>query len=218
MRYCHTLIPTKTDFTPSADQVRDFLSSMVARGAIGGEPSFVLRTPSSRFREGRNPFTGKTVAFRMTDRKRFHDIAAVIKAIATLKDYEAEVSGTGRPKTPPIPLDFDDPYYIGITCRVSSVLRSTSDMHEESGTDPDLSFYGTPCDRVLKTGVFNNPHTLEVIEVAGAGCARFWVEFEFGKSLFPSFDQADLQFLNPVIVAEAERQFGVRFVQGCNWG
>jgi hypothetical protein len=59
---------------------------------------------------------------------------------------------------------------------------------------------------------------MEVIEVAGAGCARFWVEFELGKSLFPPFDRGDLEFLDPGIVAGAERLFGVGFAQGCHWG
>jgi hypothetical protein len=218
LSYCHTLIPISTEFTPSAAQVRVFLSAMVLHEVVGGEPSIILRTPSKRVRQGVNPFTGKVVSFGMQDTQRLQEISQVADVVAANKNYQVEVSGTGRPKTAPMPLDFNGPYHVGVTCRVSSALCQTSDLHEESGLDPALSFYGGPLDWVEEVGVFNNPHTMEVIKVAGAGCARFWIEFALGKLLFPSFDRNDLQFLNPVIVAEAEKVFGMRFVQGCHWG
>ena len=65
--------------------------------------------------------------------------------------------------------------------------------------------------------VFHNPTTLEAIEVPGAGCARFWIDFEFGNELFPEVG-ANLDLLNPTIIDVAIEVFGTRFVQGCQWG
>jgi hypothetical protein len=191
---------------------------MVARGVIGGDPAIILRTPSTRTREGRNPFTGKIESLPMKDRIGIPHISGVAQAIAALKDCEVEVSGMGTPKNPPIPIQFNGPYHFAVTCRMSSDFRSTSDLHEESGGAPEVPLYGRLCKDVPRRGLVSNPHTLDLIEVPNAGCARFWVEFELGKSLFPRFDRGDLEFLDPAIVTEAENVFDIRFAQGCNWG
>ena len=218
LRYCHTLISKSPQFLPRAAQVQAFLTAMVRRGVMGGEPSLTMRTPSTRVREGRNPFTGELEVHPMMDHTKLGGVDRVAEAVGTRADYQVEASGAGRPRNPPLPLDFEGPYLVGVICRSSSRLCSTSDPHEESGGACGVPFFGTPCEGGIKRGLFCNPHTLEIIEVAGAGCARFWVEIELGKSLFPPFDGGDLDFLDPAIVAEAERLFGVPFAQGCNWG
>jgi hypothetical protein len=217
MQYCHTLIPISKEFKPSPAQVQDFLAAMVSLCAIGGESAVVMRTPSSRTRVGMNPFTRQMVSFPMKDRAELPNASAISEAIAGKEAFEIEVSGSGRPKNPPIPIEFDGPYYLAIKCRVSSELCCTSNQQEQLEDEPELPFYGRPCSGVPKLGLFVNPHTRDRITVPDAGCANFWIEFELGKFLFPSFEQHDLQFLNPLIIDEAVDVFGVRFVQGCNW-
>jgi hypothetical protein len=218
MRYSHTLIPKSSEFIPSATQIQSFLSIIVVRGVMGGKPTFVLRTPSIRTREGRNPFTGKMEIYRMKDHTELQSADHIADAIAILKDYDIGASGMGTPKNPPIPLDFDGPYHVCVNCVVSSELLSTSDLHEESRFKREVPSYREPCDGAAKCGFFSNPHTLDIIEVPDAGCARFWVEFQLGKSLFPPFTRGNLQFLDPDIVAQAESLFRVPFAQGCDWG
>ena len=124
----------------------------------------------------------------------------------------------GRPKTAPLPIIFDGPYHASITCIVGQLLRSTSDLHEESGVKMPTTPYKKPCPAELTVGLFSNPHNLEVIEVVDAGCAKFWLEFGIGKNLFPPIERGDLAILNPTIVQIVEAEFGVGFVQGCYWG
>ena len=65
-------------------------------------------------------------------------------------------------------------------------------------------------------GVFPNPWTGGVIEVADAGCARFWIEFEFGKFIYPKITD-NLEVMNPEIVSAGEDCFGTKFAQGCRF-
>jgi hypothetical protein len=218
LRYCHTLIPRSPEFVPTAGQVQAFLAAMIQWGVLGGEPSLVMRTPSARVRRGLNPFTRQLEEYPMTDHTDLPDVNRVADVIKGRADYEVQASGMGRPEHPPLPLAFGGPYHVGIVCHVSSRLRSTSDPHDEVGEWPGVPFFGDPCEAVIERGIFCNPHTMEVIEVAGGGCARFWVEFELGKWLFPAFERGDLELLDPAIVAGAERLFGIGFAQGCNWG
>jgi hypothetical protein len=143
------------------------------------------------------------------------DIAA---AIVGLKDYYVEVSGMGRPRNPPLPLNLGDPYYLGVICRLSSQLSSTSDLHEESGGRDNVPFYEDPCDEIPRSGFFSDPYTLQIIEVPNAGCGHFWIEFALGNSLFPRIERGSLDILDPAVVINAEQLFQSRFVQGCTWG
>jgi hypothetical protein len=212
LRYAHTLIPTSASAVPTPAQVQSFLSNMIARGAIPGEVSLTLRTPSTRTRQGINPFTRQLETWPMKDHTHLQSATQAASAIAKHKDYEIVASGFGRPKHPPIPLNFTDPYHLGITCIISSTLRTTSDHHHR------VPHYGDPCTTPTQTGYFTNPHTTERIEVPNAGCAQFWIEFELGKSLFPPLPNQILDILNPDIIQEAQNTFALHFVQGCHWG
>lgn len=172
-RYTHTLIAISPTFTPSASQVESFLAVMLSGGAVGGETTMTLLMPSTRTRQARNPFTGEVQEIPVMDRKPVASTTEIANAIGKLRDYRMGVSGTGRPTRPPLPLDFDEPYHLGITCIVSSMLRSTSDLHDESGGPAGVPFHGEPIVGRPKVGYFSNPHSMEVIQVPGGGCARF---------------------------------------------
>jgi hypothetical protein len=55
-----------------------------------------------------------------------------------------------------------------------------------------------------------------VIEVPNAGSARFWIEFEFGKFIYPKIEKR-LEILSPLLVETAEECFQAEFVQGCRF-
>jgi hypothetical protein len=78
--------------------------------------------------------------------------------------------------------------------------------------------YNTPCLEPPNVGYFTDIHTFKPIEVPEGGYARFWIQFELGKFLFPEIRNGNLDLLNPLVVAEAEKVFGIEFVQGCHWG
>ena len=175
-------------------------------------------TPSGRTREVINPFTGQTITREVNDRKILSHIGMIAKAAEGFHDYSIRVGGTGTPRTPPLPIDFDGPYYVGANCIVSSIPRSTSDLHEESGGAAKVIWYGEPCIGQEDVGFYSNPANLEVIQIPEAGFTRFWVEIELGKFLFPVISEGNLDLLSRGVVRTAEEIFAVTFIQGCNWG
>jgi hypothetical protein len=65
-----------------------------------------------------------------------------------------------------------------------------------------------------RNGIFRNPKTGAAIEVQNAACARFWIEFQFGKWLFPKIGDS-LDLLRPSILAVASDIFRTSLAQGC---
>ncbi len=216
-QYAHLLIPRVAAFVPSPEQVQTFVASMVDRGILPAEATIALRKPSGKFREGRNPITGERIVWESKTRRVLDGPGQVAAAIAGLADYEVEVAGTGSPGSPPLLIDFDRPYHLGMVCRSSSKLRYTSDPDHSFGTQPGGPSFGDLCDEVAESGVFQNPHDGAVIRVPGIGSAHFWLEFELGKFLFPRIAGGDLDILAPAVVSDAESIFGVSFGQGCRW-
>ena len=219
-QYRHTLIAAPNHSKPTAAQVQLFLSRMAALGVVPNPVSISLRVPTGEIREYPfvDPFTGQNLKVEVKDQKAIKSANEIAGAVEPLCDYEIEVSGTGKPKVPPLPIAFEEAYHVTVTCRVHPELRSTSDLHEESGSDHKPVPYGKPCPDVPACGYFSNPYSMDVVAVQVAGCASFWIEFELGKLLFPEFPGEGLEFLNPTIVAEAKSVFETEFVQGCRWG
>lgn len=80
---------------------------------------------------------------------------------------------------------------------------------------PDVTAFGQLCpSKNPSVGFVRNPRAGAIMEVPKAGCARFWIAFEFGKFLTPQMRDT-LDLLAPCIVKSAQEYFGVSFVQGC---
>jgi hypothetical protein len=218
-QYSQTLIATAKEFIPSGQQIETFLSMMLELNVVPGDPKIGLRIRTGKIREYPfvNPFTQKKMTAEVKDCKQIENLASVSEALKALNDYEIEVASFGQPKQPPLEVDFKDSYHVGVTCFVSSKPRSTSDLHDDKKNGKQSALYNQLCPEMPAEGLFTNPHTLETIKVQDAGYARFWVQFELGKFLLPKFDKNGLELLNPLIVAEAEKIFGIKFVQGCHW-
>ena len=220
LRYTHTLIAKPKDFVPSGSQVQSFFLRLIHLGVVPPKDSNIkLRTPSQRTREAINPFTGQKEIFILDDFKNLAHATEIEQAVAVLKNYRLQISGMGTPRMAPLPVAMENEHFVGVTCFVSAILLTTSDMHEDNGEAPELPYYGKPSDGKIVDGFFTNPREPErVIRVPDAGFARFGVEFSLGNNLFPTFDTDNLELLNPLIVAEANRTFAIDFAQGCQWG
>jgi hypothetical protein len=151
--------------------------------------------------------------------------ADIERAVSNLDAFDASVASTGVPEHPPVPVGsweiewvpFEDPYYVRIGCSVRPSPVWTSDDQEAVNKNRNAASFGDPCSDADRDGRYTHPETLKVIVVPHAGCARFWIEVEFGKSLFPPIeDRLDLAAVE--FVALAEDVFGTRFLQGCSWG
>jgi hypothetical protein len=214
--YTHTLVPDRVEFVPAPKQVDIFLSSLVSIGAAPSKPAIRLSKLSGEVRTLRNPFTGKSESLPMRKSETLKDVAALPSALAGVDDYTVSVSGKGPPKLAAFAFDFKGEYDFLVHCCLRAEIVSTSDWHDEVPIERQVEFFGRPCSADDRLGVFHNPNTLEVIEVPNAGCARSWIEFEFGKMLFPAIDDR-LDLMEPKIVEAAEAALGVKFVQGCQW-
>jgi hypothetical protein len=220
--YKHLLIARRKDFVPSAKQVQEFLGRMDSLGVVPGKSKVSVSVPSERTRTGVNPFTGEKVVFKARDFLEPGSCEGLAGTIADRIDYEARLNGEDRPtsppRLPPVPLDFDEPYCVSVCCYAKPELRSTSYVLEGSEPGLDIPYYGEPCNPDSTMGYFRHPTNGPLIQVPDGGCARFWIEIELGKNLFPRYEKDDLNILHPQIVEEAKRVFGTDFVQGYQWG
>lgn len=126
-QYTQSLIPQLRDFTPSPTQVEAFYVAILDMGVVPGEPSILRWTLSGKFREGHNPFTGEPIRWETKDCLALPKISDVSGAIEGLEEYEVDVSGKGRPRTPPLPIDFEGPYHVGVICRVFRAFTDPRD-------------------------------------------------------------------------------------------
>jgi hypothetical protein len=228
-QYIHLLIPVDSNYAAKPAQVAAFFADLLRR------PNFRLiadsrfqqglrvSKPFARIRTAANPFTGETETFRSPEFTKIDAPDAVLPLIDTLDDFGVSASGEWKWDDPPLVLfttdgeEFKENYVCEVRCEQRSALISTSAWDDETGPNVrNVPQFGEPCSVGDDTGVFTNPWTGEAVEVPHAGCARFWIEFEFGKFIFPKFDK-NFDFLSPSIVHEAEERFQTKFVQGCRF-
>ncbi len=214
--YSHTLIPERTDFAPAPSQVAGFLSALVELGASPVNPTLSVSRLSGEMDSHVNPFTGQIDSIARRHRTAAGSLGQITLILGGLDDFEVIMSGKGPPKVHALEFDFDGQYDFAVNCCLRQEVVSTSDWHDESPIERNVVFFGQPCSATDRQGFFCHPNTLEILEVPGAGCARFWIEVEFGKSLFPEIGDS-LALLHPSIVDSAEAVFGIRFKQGCHW-
>jgi len=220
-QYIHLLIASKTDFCPSPEAVMKFLRGVVDFGVVGDAPAIHFRTLKRvppQVRTGRNPLTGEPIEIRMptrvADRQRtLASLAELPSAVGAANEYDVNVSGQALPKVAPLPIDFDQPYHLRIGCRVRAHAVSLSGVDRPSAPRPFED-----CAETETMGFFTDPHTGKEIQAPGGGCARFWIEFELGKWLFPKIENGDLRVLNPRLEKLAVKCFRTNFVQGCVCG
>lgn len=215
LQYSHLLIPDRADFSPQPAQVVCFLEGLAVLGSAPLGATFRVAKSLGRFRTGSNSITGEKISIPVRDYVSVAAISEVQEELGGLDDYDVIVAGSGPPKIVPFTLytiaqgelsEFKETYGYEVRCCVRSAMVSTC------GDPP----FGSPCRPGEKSGIFRDPTTGAEIEVAGAACARFWIEFQFGKWLLPKISSS-LSLLHSSIEAKAIKCFGVGFAQGCSW-
>jgi hypothetical protein len=230
MYYTHMLIPDQVDYAPCSSHVADFFAALINIGAapVNAEleaqyfklPYRKRKGWKAEFRRGTNPLTGEPIALPRYIAK-FQDEAELREALRVLRgvdQYEASIFGSWPPKLSPLPLGTHD------GCRFvpyngQSELSVCCCLHPEiASTSSPFDAYPTSYSLTDRTGFFRNPRTGETIRVPNAGYARFWIEFRFGKWLFPEMKDNGLDLLSIPVVDAAYKAFSTRFNQGCSWG
>jgi hypothetical protein len=241
--YTHLLIPASATYCPSPDSVSRFLEDVIQLRAVADNSEVQFAkvervTPSVR--ESRNPVTGATMTIQEPSRKRakprrLSKTSQIVRLARNVDEYDVSVVSEGLPEVPPLDVGYmeggvwkpmGDPYYLEVAChvRAQTVRLSILDSAEEMHKRPDLSNldlavrFGEDCPANDSVGFFVHPESSEAIRVGNAGCGMFWIEFEYGKSIFPRLHENNLRLLKPEIENLAAETFQTEFVQGCLWG
>lgn len=229
-QYIHTLIAADSGFVPAPIQVMRFFDFLVTAlnfhlVAVNNQyvPGPVVRKPTSFFRTFTNSFTGETQSIPRLSLERPEKISEIGRFIDGSTHYTVELPGEWGSEDRPVLLlttdkrPFDGAYQCSVRCELRPEPVSTSAWDVEAGPNlRNVPSFGSSCEPDLKTGIFPNPWTGQVIEVEGAGCARFWIEFEFGRFIYPEVTDT-LQVFSPSVISKAEECFKTRFVQGCRF-
>jgi hypothetical protein len=223
--YCHRLIPTHPSFCPTPDKIAAFLESLINLGVVGNAPTlrgYSLKQVVPQVRQGRNPMTGETLVIRGPSRlpDRSFSLATINElatAVGDAVEYDVHVSNETILSPPPLPVEFDGPYYLGVCCHVRTQPESMSCVEGAGKAETSHAAF-RDLGSEPPMGRFTDPHTATIIEVPNAGYARFWIDFELGKFIVPTISDGDLRILDPRIVELAAGCFQFKFAQGCAYG
>jgi hypothetical protein len=148
------------------------------------------------------------------------------------QEYDVFVASGVPPSNPPLNVGFPEngvwqpwskPYWLQIVIRVRNSLVRL--YYPQRNDDPEslrrgyrIPPFDQDCDENELDGIFQHPDYPEAIGVPYGGCGRFWVEFEYGKWLYPKLEGGCLRLLHPDLTRLAIDTFGTEFVEGCSWG
>jgi hypothetical protein len=229
--YTHILIACEADYVPKPTQIAQFFAVLVSIGSAPLEASYAVGRFRGEFRRGRKPITGEEISVPRRSLLRLAGAAEITTALVGTDDYDVTTGGKGTANRRPFPLftvensnqgskrtPYVGEYVYSVRCCVRAQAVSMSDWHEEIAPAPENVLpFGSPCSAENGKRFVHNPYTSEILQMSGAGCSRFWIEFECGKRLLPQIDNG-LEVLATPIVDAARQVFHVDFVQGCRWG
>lgn len=213
-QYIHLLIARESEFVAPPRQVAEFAERIVQSPGfqlLSGspwQPGLLVLKPTGRTRVMRDPRTGEAIATNIPvlDRALLQQPGEIAAAIDQLAHYDLLVSGQWDAAHRPIALfspdgvSFEDSYSCTVSCHQRAEPVSMSDVADEPSREAQqIPNFGQSCSAPLAAGYFTNPWTEAVIEVPNAGCARFWIEFEFGKFIFPKMTSGVDSIASPLL-------------------
>jgi hypothetical protein len=239
--YTHLLVSVSKTYRPTAEVVCRFLEWIIQAGAVGVDHKISFRKVvrvEPRFHDGPNTFTGKgTYRMWMPSRRRPHreDLSAVSQAVALAEqeqEYDVSVESTAPPTHPPLDVGavdkngdwqrWEEAYYLAIRCRVRNCAVRLCPL--KIGEDPNhrpvdayIPTFDEDCAEDELDGLFEHPLPSDPILIRNAGCARFWIEFEYGKWLYPRLKNNGVDVLDQAVVNAATDIFGTAFIEACLW-
>lgn len=238
--YTHLLIPLSPELRPESDTVAQFAQGIVENGNVSAPAkisfSRVTKEPG-RVRQIRNPRTLEKINIPLPSRRAeqpqiLSAASQIIEQAANQREYDVTISGEGVPSVPPCIVGyvekdtwkpFTEPYHHEVRCRVRGnivrlySLESEKDLVEPPDFTKIQPRFGEDCSADEREGIFVHPE-LGAIRIPNAGCGSFWVEFNYGKFIFPRLRNNTVNVLDDSILALARKAFGADFVQACNWG
>jgi hypothetical protein len=191
-----------------------------------------------RLRQAYDTVSGKTIDIPGPSRRierplPMCDSAQIVELVARQTEYDLTITGEGVPAVPPLAIGYvdedqwkpaDRPYHHEIRCRVRNHVVRLSALSSESDLDfgpIDFAKYrprfGEDCSVDERDGLFVHPEA-GAIRIANAGCGTFWIEFSYGKFVFPRLKEGSVDLLDDSVVNLAREAFACDFLQACCWG
>jgi len=241
LSYSHYLIAAEPSFRPSPDVIADFMSALIEQHHVAKDATInfaVVAHEPGRARRVPNPFTGQVVEMPLPSRraekaKQLASAARIVDHATDQSEYDVSLSGTGIPSAPPLQIGYvegsswkkamDGAYHLEISCRVRAhtVGLSHFEREEDMHGPPDISKYrprfDEDCSDEKQPGLFFHPE-LGAVRIPNASCASFWIEFNYGKFIFPRASAGSVSVLSDSVLNLARKTFGQEFVQACHWG
>jgi len=97
------------------------------------------------------------------------------------------------------------------------MVKTEEELHQPLDIAKWQPIFDEDCSVDDGEGSFVHPEQAG-IRIPKAGCSTFWIEFRYGKLIFPLLKEGSLDLLDHSIVALARKTFGQDFVQACHWG
>jgi hypothetical protein len=239
--YTHMLIPTLPHFRPGVDDVVQFLNRMIGNGHVADNPTIEV-APVSKVkpvtRQMRNPFTGESIDIRSpswkTERRiQLSETSQIAGECVNQPEFDVSIGGMGMPLAPPLAVGLstgphtwnamDSRYHLEVRCRVRanivrlSAIQSEEDLHKLRRVDLSLPRFGEDCSADERDGLFVHPEC-GAIRIPNAGCGMFWIEFNYGKFIFPRVKDGGIDVLAGPVLNLARTTFDCEFIQACSWG
>jgi hypothetical protein len=229
--YVHLLIAADPGFTPNVFDVASFFDQLQTefgfeciRSKKDWMPGLTLFTSAERALTMKDSYTGEERSMKVPKTIELEKSSEIPSLISGEPKYGVRMSGRWPPNKPPIHLlltdgtSFDQGLVCFVGCFQTAAPVCTGDWRGAEGSGAPEFVFGDQKGPIQPNGVFTNPWTGQRVEVPGAGSARFWVEFQFGKWLFPRIND-NFDILSPALVATVEKCFGIAFIQaGCGRG
>lgn len=238
--YTHLLIPLSPEYRPEPDAVAAWTRGLIGNGNVASRFTISLSRITKRepaVRKVLNTVTGETIDFRMPSRKVeqpqiLTGASQIVEYASNQREYDAVISSEGTPAVSPCSVGYVenerwipvvDDYHLEIRCRVRKNVVKLSMLESEDELDrpADLAKwqprFDEDCSIDERDGISVHPE-IGGIRITNAGCATFWIEFKYGKFIFPLSKENGLNILDNSIITLARKTFGVDFVQASQWG
>lgn len=161
--------------------------------------------------------SGPMSTFPRLERVELEKVSQISGAIRNLPRCSVTANGHWQPSLSPIKIrcsswpNGGERLWGCVSCDLRPEPVCTSNWWTEED-DSGLLQFGEPASPDRTTGLFTHPITRQNIEIPFAGCARFWVSFNFGE-WFLSHLAKDFDLLAPLLIGATEEHFGVRMSQ-----
>ena len=238
--YTHLLIPFSPKYRPEPEVVAAFAQGMIKNGNVANPFTISFSRVAKKepyFREIRNVATGETIKMRLPSRKKekpeaLESTHKIIERASNHREYDVAIVSDGAPLAPPCAVGYvendtwkpmTEAYHLEICCRVRdhvvrlSMIGGEEELHEPPDFSKWQPTFDEDCSADEREGFFVHPQK-EGIRIPNAGSGTFWIEFRYGKFLFPLLRNNSLNLLDDSIVQSARKTFGGDFVQACQWG